>query len=385
MQERQMIIVPKISQVRSDWSMGIPSNSYVNGNYRVKVFKNLAVYREMLNPVDRELRPDFADVITFYLGRSNGSEVREFWAVSPEQADRIIDSIPSYVIAVISVPSYIDMREQDKVSEVYSILMRLQDKKVNVILEVEEDCFTLHLNIFKAWEAEGLYQELRVQVTRDTAGLIEIMKEMNNAVVDITLGLFGLDMISHFVFSGLKCHFRGYMWFEHQDEILGAEKMVQENLSLTRIFFPDMLTGNVNLSFDWLALDQLDMLGKGFKGLDEFYRDFWVTSLYVDIVRGVYAYNKVSDTLKIQDRSSVIDMFHDLQKHHKLKLDEAPIGGYAERTKRYGWCPKCRKLASHIGRDIWVAEDKPDRVSRECWCDCGEKWFENYKWVKQWR
>ena len=365
MSEREFDRKPEIpvSQVRV-----LSCGDYVNGNYTVKVYPNLLIAREFLNPDDKELRPEFADIITFHLRNDDICCYNE-----------IFDSIPSHVVVVLNVW---DFELIDYNSGLYSILKKLYEKKVHVILEVNETCFGSHFNLFEAWEGRGLFQEIRVQIIQNKIGLIESVRKLKNAVVDITLGFSRLNRISYWICSGVRCYFRGYIWVEHlQGKVQVAESDVEENLRLTRMFFPDMLKCEVNLSFDWLALDQLNLLGRGFNGLDDFYKEFWLTNLYVDLSRGVYAYNKISDELEIQEHMSVVDMFQVLQRHFKSKSYEAPIGGYAERTEYCGYCPKCKRLA-HMTSDLWLAEDKPNRVSRECWCDCGEKWFENYKWVK---
>lgn len=193
-------------------------------------------------------------------------------------------------------------------------LVSLERKKIYSNLTVNQKHFMRekNLELLRELTAKKLIYGLGISLSSPSQEFIERVKEFPNAVIHVIAGIFSKADFEALRDKGLKILILGYKNLRrgvsyrssHSVEIEDNIKWLSENLKeLTKHFSV--------VSFDNLAIEQLEVRGiLSPAEWDEFYMgDDGMYTFYIDLVRGEFAKNSVSQERYPIEGRTVDEMF----------------------------------------------------------------------------
>lgn len=199
-------------------------------------------------------------------------------------------------------------------------LQHLKDKNVIANLTVNQNQFLMNYDKLKTLQDNGLINGIGVSLIKANDELCEKMKSLKNVVLHTIVGILSEKDISFLKNKGLKILILGYKDLQrgklyhitHCPDIMNNKKYLYDNLVEIQKMFEV-------LSFDNLAINQLDV-----KRIipeekwDEFYMgDDGGFTFYIDMVKGEFAKNSLSDERFPIGDLSIDEMFNFIQEKYK--------------------------------------------------------------------
>lgn len=208
---------------------------------------------------------------------------------------------------------------------VYDVLHRLKEQQVIGNLTVNAADFMEHSMLLDANMREGLIHGLGISLGSPSVSFPEVYKKVkrditcapDNVVYHVINGIWDRKTFDEMCCKGVKVLVLGYKDVgrgKPYEEHMNAA--IQQNMQQLADHLGDLLTGFRTVGFDNLACEQLrlkEFLEKhpeyGVEW-DSFYSgDDGTQSMYVDLVRGTYAINSMSDTAYPMADKSIDEMF----------------------------------------------------------------------------
>lgn len=196
----------------------------------------------------------------------------------------------------------------------------LKSKKVYANITVNQKQFLDNYDKLKTWSDHKYVYGIGVSLIHPTDELIEKMNSIPNTVLHTIVGILTEDQINKLANHNLKVLLLGYKDLqrginyhkEHNDMIETNRKYIFDNLkNITEKFKV--------LSFDNLAIEQLDV--KRIMS-DEEWNEFYMGddggyTFYIDMVKGEFAKNSISNERFPIGNKSMDEMFQFIQNKYK--------------------------------------------------------------------
>ena len=199
-------------------------------------------------------------------------------------------------------------------------LQHLKDKNVIANLTVNQNQFLMNYDKLKTLQNNGLINGIGVSLIKANDELCEKMKSLKNVVLHTIVGILSEKDISFLKNKGLKILILGYKdlhrgklyHITHCPDIMNNKKYLYDNLAEIQKMFEV-------LSFDNLAINQLDVKRiVPVENWDEFYMgDDGGFTFYIDVVKGEFAKNSLSDERFPIGDLSIDEMFNFIQEKYK--------------------------------------------------------------------
>lgn len=198
----------------------------------------------------------------------------------------------------------------------------LKSKKVYANITVNQNQFMRNFNKLKNWSDNKLVYGIGVSLIYPTDILIEKMNSIPNTVLHTIVGILNDEEINMLRDHGLKVLLLGYKNLQrgvnyhktHDEQIKKNTQYLFDNLNDIKTYFKV-------LSFDNLAIKQLNVQRILTPDeWDEFYMgDDGGYTFYVDMVKGEFAKNSISnERFPIGDKT-MDEMFHFIQNKYNKK------------------------------------------------------------------
>lgn len=297
-----------------------PIGTYINGNYTVTIYEDGTKIRE--NDLDN-LTPSFAENCDIKITDKcdGGCEYcYEGCTVNGKHFDLL-----SYSNIIESLHPYTELAlNGNDLShpQLITFLNILKDKKVIANITVNQKHFIKYYNYLKAMTDNNLIHGIGISLI-DTNNLDFFTKVKNfpNAVIHTIAGITTIEQYKilannncKILILGYKTRGRGVNYFtDNCDKVSQLITLLKNNLS-------DIVNKSQLVSFDNLAIEQLDVRNT-LKLTDRQWNEFYMGddgkyTFYIDLVKGEFAKNSVSDKrYKIENTMTIDDMFNIITKN----------------------------------------------------------------------
>ena len=283
--------------------------AYKNGNYRVRLYDDGTKIKQTNDDCFVASFPDSIDLkITDYC-ENNCPMCHENSSIHGQHADLehpIIDSfMPGTEIAIgggnpLTHPNLLPF------------LQKLKDLKVVANITVNQMDLQKYQSVLKQLISKKLVYGIGISCMSYSQSAVEFARENPNAVLHLIYGVFPAQDYSQLFDTDLKILLLGYKRYGRGEGYF--DDRVATNMMETQKILPQILKGFSVVSFDNLALQQLNI--KEVIGEDEYNKiymgDDGEASMYIDLVKQQFAISSTSNT-RYALSGSVKDCFRSLQ------------------------------------------------------------------------
>lgn len=266
---------------------------YINGNYKVTILEDGTKIRETLDKNATEFIPEYPESMDIKIN----NRCDRGCLVCHE------DSKPDGDIGEVMTPKFWEtLKPYSEISlgggnpleqpDLINFLMKLKVLKLIPNLTVNQVHFMKNWGLLKFLCDERLIYGLGVSLENPTQKFIDKVKEFPNAVIHIINGIATQDELSKLANNGLKILILGYKDFRRGHNYLSvASEKIKNNQKMLYGYLPQMLKEFRVVSFDNLAIEQLDvkrLLSQ--EEWDSFYMgDDGRYTMYIDLVKKQFA------------------------------------------------------------------------------------------------
>jgi len=280
-------------------------HNYKNGDYNIKLYSNGTLERTTNVPNPTIEHPTSMDVkITNYcdleckycheMSNTNGKHA---------DLDVLLEAIKELPIGVeiafgggnpLSHPNLISFLEELKI------------RGIVANITVNSNHIKPYLSLLTKLIKENLIHGIGISVTKFTSDLYYVTNISDNVVFHVINGLTDIKLIGDLVkFNNSKILILGYK--QYGFGIQYYSKQIKTQMNNWYMYLPSYI-GNANLSFDNLAIKQLNMKRMFTdKEWNEFYMgDDFEFTMYIDAIEQTFAHSSISDNrVKFKDISLI--------------------------------------------------------------------------------
>lgn len=288
--------------------------AYKNGNYTVIIFSDGTKIRRTQ---DDEFKPAFAENFDCLITEKCGCGCKfcyEGCTIDGKHADlfkhsEFLNSLHPYTEIAMNGN---DLDHPDLVR----FLEFLKAKKVFANITVHQSQFLKNYEFIKELQGRNLIHGIGVSLQNPTSEFIKKLTGMKNTVLHTINGILSSEDINALKNNKIKVLILGYKELErgieykasHSEEIKKNQKYLYDNLGSMKDWFSVV-------SFDNLALEQLEvkrLLSE--EEWDKFYMgDDGGFTFYVDLVKGEFAKNSLSQERYPMDGKTIDEMFNEIK------------------------------------------------------------------------
>ena len=206
-------------------------------------------------------------------------------------------------------------------------LQELHRKGIVTNLTINQRHLNWFVDVLSYWQNSGWVNGIGVSLSDSNDELLyKNLKQLKNVVIHVIAGIFTVEDLMNLqaispklLILGYKNIGRGTDYKASRSEIIdGNIAMLKANLPIMKRYF------NV-LSFDNLAIEQLDVKNTLFNNNEDEWSTFYMGddggfTMYIDTVNGKYSKNScmpAKERYKIGSKTSV-DMFNDIRKRYDI-------------------------------------------------------------------
>lgn len=228
---------------------------------------------------------------------------------------KFFDSMHPYTEIAINLQSPVN-------PDLIPFLTEMRNRKIIVNVTVNQNHFMddSMLSLICHLDRHGLIKGIGVSLTNPRQdGFIETVKEFPNTVIHVIAGITPWEDIQYLMGRGLKILILGYKQIGRGEKYfnnLGNCLSIISNVSWLANNLDDVFNGFKVVSFDNLAIEQLGVKERlSEKEWENFYGgDDGTVTFFIDLVKGVFARNSLSQiTYPIGDKS-IDEMFEIIKK-----------------------------------------------------------------------
>jgi hypothetical protein len=178
------------------------------------------------------------------------------------------------------------------------------------------------------WQQKGWIHGLGISLSNSNDEfLYTALALLKNVVLHVIAGIFTMEDMMNLQSVSPKLLILGYKNIGRgADYMKGKSDMISSNIEFLRINLPIMKQYFKVLSFDNLAIEQLDVKNSLFFGNEEKWKTFYMGddgthTMYIDTVAGKYSKNSCmsqKERYKINNKD-VIEMFNDIRRRYGIK------------------------------------------------------------------
>ena len=243
--------------------MSNPIGQYVNGNHITTIWDNGTRLQETICPDDTVFTFEYPESFDFKI--NDRCSLGCPWCHENSTPDGIVPSLTDFIETTFykSIPPYVEMAiGGGNIFESKDLEILLdENKKRKIISNITVDQYTAvkRFTEIRKLLNHDMIHGLGISITRQTDDIHDVLSSFgNNVVLHVIAGNFD-DSIVGFL-SGKKVLVLGYKifnrgqtyWNENQDSI-------RRNIDWLKSYLPRLKENTITLSFDCLALDQLDV------------------------------------------------------------------------------------------------------------------------------
>lgn len=189
----------------------------------------------------------------------------------------------------------------------------------------------LKSNFYKldVWQCRGWIHGLGISLSdSNDEFLYTALTSLKNVVLHVIAGIFTMEYMMKLQAVSPKLLILGYKNIGRgADYMKGKSDEINSNIEWLKINLPIMSQYFKVLSFDNLAIEQLDVKNSLFAGDEEKWKTFYMGddgthTMYIDTVSGKYSKNSCmsqKERYKINDKD-VIEMFNDIRSRYGIKI-----------------------------------------------------------------
>ena len=288
--------------------MGI-LGQYKNGNYKVAILDDGTKIR--LSKYD-EFIPEFPENIDLKI--TNQCDRGCPWCHENSTADGAHADLNAPFIDTLRPFTELAIGGGNPLShpDLVPFLERLKEKQIIANITVNQKHFMDNIDFIKELTDKNLIYGLGVSLEKVSPAFIEKAKQFKNLVVHVIVGLVTIDEMSILSKNGLKVLVLGYKIFRRGKGVYNPK--LQKQINEAKEWIPELLNDFKVLSFDNLALEQLDMKSKVPKEvwMNYYMGDDGSHTMYIDLVRKEYAVNSTS-TYRKDLEDDIVEMFKDVK------------------------------------------------------------------------
>ena len=285
---------------------------YRNGNFTTKIFSDGTKVRET---DDNVFAPAFAENMDIKITNCCDMGCKfchEGSTIDGKHGDilnaKFIDTLHPYQEVALGggdVTSHPDL---------IPFLHKLKEKKVIANITVNQKHFEEKQELIKYLIDEKLVYGIGVSLVNPTDSFISLVKKYPNAVIHVINGVLMQKDVEKLADNDLKMLILGYKQLRRGNEYLSSNSVsLQAKQFWLAKYLPDIIDGFNTVSFDNLAIEQLDvqrLLTK--EEWDEFYMgDDGTMTYYIDMVEQKFA---KSSTAPFEKRYDLLDSVDEMFK-----------------------------------------------------------------------
>lgn len=291
---------------------------YTNGNFKNQIYTDGTVIRETINPNDNEFKPSFATnidlKITDYCDM-NCKYCHEGSSIDGKHSD------------IINEPFIYTLHQYQEVAlgggnilaypNLTKLLTILKNNKVITNITLNQTHFMQSQDLLQDYIEQGLIHGIGVSLLNPTQDLVNNLIQYPNVVLHIINGIISPQQIqSLFDLEGaehIKLLILGYKTLRRGKDYINNGNNVSDNMISLSINLPHMLDYFRVVSFDNLALEQLNV--KRYL-TDEQWNNIYMgndgtMTFYIDAVQRKFAKNS---TALFENRYDLLDNVDDMFK-----------------------------------------------------------------------
>lgn len=290
---------------------------YINGNYRVSIYNDGTKIRETLNENDTQFIPRFAENCDVKItDKCDGgcAFCYEGCTIDGKHAD-----LRNCVLDLDTLHPYTEMALNGNDlthPDLVWFLEELKKRKVIANITVNQKHFERNLDLIQRLVVDGLIHGLGISLVNPTPEFINKVKIFKNAVIHVINGIITKDQFDALADNDLKVLILGYKPIGRGDQYLyeNMEDIVQR-IDYTYIHLPELVSRFSVLSFDNLAIHQLNVKRIIGDNWDEFYMgDDGDFTFYLDLVKGQFSRNSIAPSDERHPlMSNIDDMFNKIR------------------------------------------------------------------------
>jgi hypothetical protein len=284
--------------------------SYINGNYAVEIYSDGTKVRETLVSEDDKFIADFpecmdvkitnyCDMNCAYCHEDSTAKGRHGDILNP----KFIDTLRPYTEIAIGGGNPLSH------PDLIEFLHKLKDRNIIANMTINQAHFENSSNTVDYLIANDLIKGLGISLVRVGENTVSMLKKYDNAVLHVINGVVKLSELEKLYGCGFKVLILGYKQFRKGIEFYSSS--IEDNKLKIYNSLPEIIRGFKVVSFDNLAIDQLDvrrLLSQA--EWDEFYMgDDGQHTMYIDLVEQKYARCSVSN-VRYDLEDDIVDMFN---------------------------------------------------------------------------
>lgn len=305
---------------------------YKNGNYTVKIYDDGTKIRETIDPEATEFNSDFPENIDVCITKKcNVGCAYCYESCTPiGKHSKIFDSDNKPLFAFMNdlnpgTEFAINGNDLDH-PELEKLLIFLKNKNVIANMTVNQVQFMQNLNKLKYYITNKLIYGLGISVISSNISFIEKLKEFNeitkNIVLHIIVGVVPEDFLEYFGDNSFKLLILGYKdkgrGKDYKNRVSNGIVLLPLEIIHLKKQISTLLKKFDIVSFDNLAIEQLDIKNLFFNGNDKKWNLFYQGNdgshtFYIDLVNNKFSKNSVTDIQYDIENMSLAEMFNKIK------------------------------------------------------------------------
>lgn len=289
---------------------------YMNGNVRTSIYSDGTKERFTM---DDEFKPEFAENMDIKIcNRCSAGCPQCHEGSTPDgklgdiMNEKFIDTLHPFQECAIGGGNVLEH------PDLIPFLHKLKDKKVITNITLNQIHFEKNLELVKSFVDQKLIYGLGVSLVNPTDEFINKIKEFPNAVIHVINGIFTEHDYDALNEHGLKILILGYKILRRGEEyyknnvesIVANQQWLYDNL-------PKMLDNFEVLSFDNLAIEQLEIEKRWCEFSDESWDEFYAgddgtNTYFIDMVERKFARSSTAPFDKRYDLLDDVDVMFEV-------------------------------------------------------------------------
>lgn len=208
-------------------------------------------------------------------------------------------------------------------------LYELSEKGIITNMTINQRHLANNLAKLGMWQRKGWIHGLGISLSDSNSEfLYTALESLKNVVVHVIAGIFTLEDMINLQAVSPKVLILGYKNIGRGvDYKNGKSDTIDANIAMLKVNLPIMKQYFKVLSFDNLAIEQLDVKNSLFFGNEDKWKTFYMGddgnfTMYIDTVNGKYSKNSCmpeKERYRIGTKST-IEMFNDIRKRYGIKM-----------------------------------------------------------------
>lgn len=208
-------------------------------------------------------------------------------------------------------------------------LVALNELGIIVNMTVNQRHFIEHATLLSLWQQSGWIHGLGISLSNSNDELLyTALESFKNVVVHVIAGIFTLEDMMNLQSISPKLLILGYKDIGRgSDYKVARGESIDNNITMLKANLPIMKQYFNVLSFDNLAIEQLDVKNSLFFGNEEKWSTFYMGddgrfTMYIDTVNGKYSKNScmpAKERYRMGYKTS-IEMFNDIRKRYNIPM-----------------------------------------------------------------